>query len=370
LLTDLCFVVAVAQAAAQLHHALVEGHVGHGALGFAMAFFAIWWAWLNFTWFGSAYDNDDVAYRLLTILQIVGVLILAAGIPQIFEGDFRLGVLGYFIMRIALVLQWLRAARGDPDRRRTCLRYAGGVAFVQLLWVGFLLLPAAIVLPAFVVLIVADMAVPAWAERTGMTTWHPEHIADRYGDFFIIVLGETIFASTMAIQEALTSAEHGGGHALVVMAGGVLIVFSVWWLYFARSASMVLAQVHGQGTYFEFVWGLGHYFIYASGAAIGAGLAVRAEYWSRPGDISALASAGAVTVPIAVLLATLWFIQLRRHDPTFRAALPFAVAIVLVLAATSTVIPEVLAGLVLAALVVVEVRLTARTTSRGVAPAA
>src|SRR3954453_20744094 len=86
--TDLCFVVAVAQASAGLHHAVAADHVAHGVLGFAMAFFAIWWAWLNFTWFASAYDNDDVIYRLLTILQIIGVLVLAAGIPGMFEEVF------------------------------------------------------------------------------------------------------------------------------------------------------------------------------------------------------------------------------------------------------------------------------------------
>jgi len=31
-------------------------------------FFAIWWAWMNFTWFASAYDADDVAYRLAVLV--------------------------------------------------------------------------------------------------------------------------------------------------------------------------------------------------------------------------------------------------------------------------------------------------------------
>jgi len=52
LLTDLCFVVAVSQAAASLHYQIAEDHLAHGVTGFAMAFFAIFWAWLNFTWFG------------------------------------------------------------------------------------------------------------------------------------------------------------------------------------------------------------------------------------------------------------------------------------------------------------------------------
>ena len=40
---------------------------------------------MNFTWFASAYDNDDVVYRLLTLVQITGVLILAAGVPRAFD---------------------------------------------------------------------------------------------------------------------------------------------------------------------------------------------------------------------------------------------------------------------------------------------
>jgi low temperature requirement protein LtrA len=41
LLFDLTFVVAVARAAAQLHHALTEGHVAHALLGYVMVFFGI-----------------------------------------------------------------------------------------------------------------------------------------------------------------------------------------------------------------------------------------------------------------------------------------------------------------------------------------
>ena len=72
LLFDLCFVVAVAQAAGALHHDLSAGEIGHGLVSYLVVFFTIWWPWMNFTWFASAYDTDDVAYRLLTFVQIAG----------------------------------------------------------------------------------------------------------------------------------------------------------------------------------------------------------------------------------------------------------------------------------------------------------
>ena len=78
---DLCFVVAVAAAAATLHHDLAQGHLS-GLAGYAMVFFAIWWAWVNYSWFASAYDTGDVIFRLLTFVVMTGVLVLAAGAPR------------------------------------------------------------------------------------------------------------------------------------------------------------------------------------------------------------------------------------------------------------------------------------------------
>ena len=107
------------------HHGVAEDHVAASLGHYLMVFFAIWWAWMNFTWFASAYDTDDVVYRLLTLVQIAGVLVLAAGVPAAFEhNDFTVVTIGYVIMRLPLVAQWLRAARDDPSRRAVAVRYA------------------------------------------------------------------------------------------------------------------------------------------------------------------------------------------------------------------------------------------------------
>jgi low temperature requirement protein LtrA len=89
LLFDLTFVAAVARAAPELRDTLGPGHVCHALVSYFIVFFGLWWPWVNFTWFASAYDTDDVPYRLLTLLQMAGVLVFAAGIPAAFESfDF------------------------------------------------------------------------------------------------------------------------------------------------------------------------------------------------------------------------------------------------------------------------------------------
>src|SRR6185437_8911542 len=123
----------VGQASADLHHALAGGHVGHGLAGYLTVFFGIWWAWMNFSWFASAYDRDDVLYRLLTLMQMTGVLVLATGVDAAFnDGDFTRVTVGYVIMRVPMTVQWLRAASGDPARRAVARRYAAGLVLTQI----------------------------------------------------------------------------------------------------------------------------------------------------------------------------------------------------------------------------------------------
>lgn len=263
LFTDLCYVVAISQAALQLHHAISENHPAQGLIYFCVAFFGIWWAWLNFAWFNSAYDPDDVPHRLLTLLQIFGSLVLAAGIPRMFEGDFTLGVTGYVIMRVGLIAMWARAASGHVEGRRTAVRYAVGLLLIQSAWVlSIVIWNGHPPLPLIAVLAVSDVLVPVLAESAGSTPWHPHHIAERYGLMFIIVLGETILSVTVALQGAFDSG-HPPASLWLVVTGGVLATFSMWWLYFAREASERLTGVTGVSA---IGWGFGHYFARPRGA--------------------------------------------------------------------------------------------------------
>jgi low temperature requirement protein LtrA len=309
---DLCFVVAVSQAAAQLHHALGGDHAVSGVLHYAMMFFAIWWAWMNFTWFASAYDTDDGVYRVTTLLQITGVLILAAGVPRAFDGDWRIAIAGYVVMRLALVSQWLRAARSDPERRVTALRYAGGITVLQLAWICLPLLPVWF----FLVFAILEMAIPIWAERTALTTWHPHHITERYSLFTLIVLGESVLAATTATQAALDSGANLP-QLIALAASGLVIVFGMWWLYFDKPAQYLLTSLRT-----SIIWGYSHYVVFAAAAAVGAGLE---EAVAAPDHIG-----WAVAVPVAVYVLSVWALHVRPRKEHVCDAIHLA-AVVLIL---------------------------------------
>ncbi|MFJ8542789.1 low temperature requirement protein A [Streptomyces sp. NPDC093586] len=356
LLFDLCFVVAVAQAGVQLVHAVAEGHAGEGILNYAMVFFAIWWAWMNFTWFASAYDNDDVLYRIVTLVQIAGVLVLAAGISRAFQDhDFLVIVVGYVIMRLAMSAQWLRAARrAAPAERAMTLRYAAGVLLCQIGWVGLLFVPEAGRAWLFLVMAVLELCVPALAERKHQSAWHPHHISERYGLFTIIVLGETIAAATVAVKSGIDEND-ALGELLPIAVGGLLIVFAAWWIYF-------VVPIHGhlRTSRQAFVWGYGHYLVFASAAAIGAGLEVAVEQAVGKAHISTLAASAAVTLPTALYLLTVWLLHARHSKVGAAQQLVLPVAALLVIGCTFLGDVAVLAaGIVLTLAVATGVTLTA-----------
>ncbi|MFG3081090.1 low temperature requirement protein A [Streptomyces sp. BPPL-273] len=369
LLFDLCFVVAIAQAGVQLVHSVAEDHAGQGVLDYAMIFFAIWWAWMNFTWFASAYDNDDVLYRIVTLVQMAGVLVLAAGISRAFEDhDYAAVVIGYVIMRVAMSVQWLRAARtSGAAERAMALRYAGGVLVCQIGWLGLLVLPEGGRGWLYLAMVVLELCVPLFAERRHMSSWHPHHISERYGLLTIIVLGETIAAATVAVKSGIEEND-ALGEVLPIAAGGLLIVFAAWWIYF-----VVPVHSHLRTSRQSFIWGYGHYLVFASAAAIGAGLEVAVEQAVGAAHISTLAASAAVTLPTALFLLTVWALHARHFKVGIAEQLVLPTAALLVICCTFLGDMAVLvAGIVLALSVAAGVALTARRTGhpRGAAPTA
>ncbi|MBO1805345.1 low temperature requirement protein A [Leucobacter ruminantium] len=306
---DLVFVIAVSQASQNLHHGIAEGHAGAAVLSYVMIFFAIWWAWMNFTWFASAFDTDDWLYRVTTIVQMGGVLVLAAGVHDAMaDGQWATVTWGYVIMRLAMVTQWMRLAVSDPELRAVALRYAIGIASVQCLWVVRIAFSAEVQFWTFWPAMLLEVLVPVWAERARTTPWHPHHIAERYSLFVLILLGESLLASANAIIDALNSGEHAEG-VVGLAAAGLVLAAGVWWMYFSHEYG---EQLDSTRTGFGF--GYAHYLLFAAVGAISAGIEVELDLLSgEPEHFTATTASLSLSVPVAVFMAVVWLILLRTR---------------------------------------------------------
>ncbi len=344
LLFDLTFVIAFGLAASQLAHLLAEGHYVAGLTGFGFAMFAVCWAWINFSWFASAFDTDDWIYRLTTMVQMVGVLILALGLPRMFASldhgghvDNAVMVLGYVVMRGAMLFQWLRAARQYPDGRRACLTYAITILIAQIGWVAliFIDMPLLGTAASSVLLILVELTGPFLAERiAGGTPWHAHHIAERYGLLAIITLGEGV-VGTVASISAIVDEQGWNLDAVLICVAGTGLTFGMWWLYFLMPSGTILHRFRKR----SFVWGYGQMLVFGAIAATGAGLHVAAYYIEHKAHISAAATVLTVAIPvfIYVLMIFVLYVYLLRRLEAFY---------ILLMAGTTTfiILPVVLAA--------------------------
>jgi low temperature requirement protein LtrA len=323
LLYDLTFVVAFGTAADQLAHYLAGGHLGPAIGGFCFAVFAVTWAWMNYSWFASAYDNDDWVFRVATMVQMVGVIVLSLGIPEMFASIDRGGaldvgvmVVGYVVMRVPMLFLWWLVARHDPARAPAARKYIWTIGVAQFGWVGLTLLglPISTFLLLGSVLFAVELVGPVLAERQSPTPWHARHIAERHGLLVIITLGEGVFGTVVALS-ALVHSEHGWTlDAALLAVAGIGLTFGLWWMYFVVPWGEVL-QRHRERSW---VWGIGHILLFGSIAATGAGLHVAAYFLEGVATLSTTATVLTVAVPVAVFVLALYAIGsvfLRQRDP-------------------------------------------------------
>jgi low temperature requirement protein LtrA len=339
LLFDLTFVVAFGTAANELAHYLAEGHIWTGIVGFALASFAVAWAWINYSWFASAYDNDDWIMRLATMTLMVGVVVLALGLAQMFssldEGavlNLRVMVAGYVVMRVPMIFLWARAARNDPARRPAATTYIWTISVAQVFWVLLAIAqpPIATTFVLLAVFVAVEMLGPLLAERRkGGTPWHARHIAERYGLLVIITLGEGVIGTVASINAVVNGDTGWTIEAGVVAFAGIGLIFGTWWTYFVIPWAQVL-ELHRERA---FLWGYGHLVIFAPLAAIGAGLHVASYYIDHETTLSAVGTVASTAIPFAIYTLALYAIYARftRHRDPFHLALLAGTAAVLVL---------------------------------------
>ncbi|MFK8843742.1 low temperature requirement protein A [Streptomyces sp. Ac-502] len=317
LLFDLTFVVAVGTAGSHFAEMVAEGHAAQAVTAFVLAMVAISVAWISFSWFASAFSTDDWLYRALTMVQMIGVVVFTLGLPAMFhsveEGghlELRVMVIGYVVMRIAMVSQWWRAARQAPAFRSVGMANIRWTVIAQLGWivVGFAHPPLAVAFVAFVVLGALELLLPVLTQGSaGGTPWHPHHVAERYGLFAIIVLGEGVVGTVASSGGLLGGADgtHWSGNAVAVVIAGVGLTFGMWWVYFATPFGDVLVHRRSRG----YLFGYGHIPLFIGIAGAGAGLHVaglRLEHHSELSDIAVVLS---LALPVGLYLLMVYLLH-------------------------------------------------------------
>jgi low temperature requirement protein LtrA len=262
---DLCFVAAIAALGEELLH----DPTAAGIARFVLVFVPVWWAWMEFTWYATAWDNDDTLFRLSFLTAMFLVLVLAGTIPEVQDEGGEAFALVYAAMQGVIALLFVKVLPHAADARPLARNYLvgdviGGVAFAASIfvepparwWMWVIGMAALLIWP-----ILAVRAYPG-------QPFDSRHIPERYGLFTIIVLGESVVAVAAGIaQEDVT------GDAAFTGSLGFGIAAAYWWTYFETVTTDPLSRERVAAA---FVWGYGHFLAFAGivMTAVGVRLAI------------------------------------------------------------------------------------------------
>ena len=236
---DLVYVATVVQ----LGNKLSEDVSPTGFLGFVLLFVPIWWVWMGTTFYANRFAADDLAHHLLIFAQIFIVSALAI---HVFDGlgETSAGfALSYAAARGILVIMYWRAARYVEVARSLARRYAMGFAVAALIWLISAFVPPPLRFVLWGVGLLVDFWTPlspASIRLQKQLPPSPHHLPERMGLFTIIVFGE----SFMKVIGGFSGHEIEFQRVIVALLGLVL-VGSLWWVYFENVAERAVNWARG-----------------------------------------------------------------------------------------------------------------------------
>lgn len=297
---DLVFVVLIAQVA----HTLAGHLTWTGLRDFVIVFSLIWMAWLNGTLYHELHGGEDGRSRMYIFGQmgLLSLLSVYAGHALDDPADGRGFAIVYAILFALLAWQWFDVSRVDTAEMRKVARpYV--ILFIPI--VLLVAASAALGIDARRAIWVAVIALFFASGAAGMLRRNEtvndamhvtESMAERFGLFTIIVLGEVV----VGVVEGLGESERT---ARTVVTGLIAlgIGYSIWWTYF----DFVGRKQPKQDPTSRTIWTMSHFPLTLSIAATGAGMVSLIEHAGdlrTPANTAWLLAGGTAGVALTIAM--------------------------------------------------------------------
>jgi len=254
---DLVYVAAIAALAHELH----DEHSVVGLAVFGGLFVPVWWAWRSFTWYSSSFGTGGWGDRVGLLVAMLASAVLAAGLGGAAQGDSTTFVVAYAGLLVVLCALHGAAWRREPTVRAINARQVVGNGLGAVLWLASLAVDEDVrpVLWAMAMLVLIGTPLAVLAQP--LRAYDSHHIAERYGLFTLIVLGESVVVTVEGFEAG------SGAEAVAVAVVGFVMAGAIWWVYFDRFRGMP-----GGGPAVLFVWAQVHGLVFAGIAAAAVGI--------------------------------------------------------------------------------------------------
>lgn len=339
----------------QVGNALADNLTIGGLLQFLLVFAALWWAWSGFTFYINRFVADDLIHRALIYVQIIAIAFMGISVQGALGELTAQFAVFYIIVRLVLVVLYLRSLKQAPQARPLIYRYI--VAYL----IGIILWAVSAFVPAYAALLwglalafeVIFFLAPGTYSLQKLLPPDSTHMRERYGIFVIIVMGEMFIKTITAASGMAASAP--------ILTFGVLsifVVFALWWLYFGELEELQLRATNLGPR----VWVYAHLPLALALTAFGVAskkifLSLDADHLKEP---YLFLFCGSLILYILSMALVDW--TLRGHLPRFNRAPMYAVLVALLLglmffgSQLSALLLVLIVALALGVLIVLEIR--------------
>jgi low temperature requirement protein LtrA len=230
---DLIFVFAITQVTGFV----VEDPTWAGLAKGLLVLGVLWWAWAAYAWLTNTINPEEGAVRIAMFAAMGAMLVASLAVPDVFGDDAFVFACAYAFVRIAHLVLYAIAGRGDRDLLAAIARLGVGTA----IGVGLLFVAAGLD---------GRLQVAMWALALtfdllgayvgGGKGWRLSagHFAERHALIVIIALGESIVALGLAASHELGTGRVAAGLL------GFAVAAAMWWLYFDVVAIVAERKLH------------------------------------------------------------------------------------------------------------------------------
>ena len=263
---------------------------------FAIVFFT----WVGFTTYADRFDVDDTVHRLIVLGAALANIVVSIHVDDAFTSGSEPFALATIATRACLLAVTDRSRRKVPEAAAFQgyyeIRWALGLA----VWIVSLFVPTPWRYVVWGIALAIEIGTPLLSVvRIPTLPLVSSHIAERFGLFTIIVLGESVVSVAAGISDVNFAFQSSA-----VAVGTFVLAAAVWWLYFD-----CVTAVHADSTWYVYLHGP----LYA-----GLGLVAPGALLAIDGAEGATLAAGARAAlcgGIAIFLFGVCAIELASRPP-------------------------------------------------------
>ncbi|MEP7264478.1 MAG: low temperature requirement protein A [Bacteroidota bacterium] len=229
---DLVYVIVISRIT---HHMAVHPDV-HGISQYIYLFTMVFWGWQNGSQYHDLHGSPGIRTRFMTLWQMIIVAALGVAMESPPETFVSRTIICFALLQFFITYLWWSVGIYDKVHRRL------SVPYVSCYFLCFLMFVAALYIPSpyterFLWLILIINHLPPLLNYRRLRSRNSEFslsmsMVERLGLFTIIVFGENI----LGVINGVDSYVHLNASIWFCFALGILIVFALWWIFFALIA--------------------------------------------------------------------------------------------------------------------------------------